>query len=121
MDPYYLLNTLKCPQQGAALLEVGETLQRKLTKAHQALDLGWLVSQETACPVWSKLSFPGYFLLPLALASAKGIGSFAFFFSHTIAIMVPTGHVPQKRRKKRTLCLFFLTCSLVPASLSMSP
>lgn len=107
MDPYCLLNTLKCPQQGAALLEVGETLQRKLTKAHQALDLGWSVSQETACLVRSKLSFHEYFLLPLALASAKGVGSFAFFFFHTIAIMAPTGHVPQKRRKKRTLCLFF--------------
>lgn len=83
MDPYCLLNTLKCPQQGAALLEVGETLQRKLTKAHQALDLGWSVSQETACLVRSKLSFHEYFLLPLALASAKGVGSFAFFFFST--------------------------------------
>ena len=40
MDPYCLLNTLKCPLQGAALLAVGKILQRKLTKATRP----WTVS-----------------------------------------------------------------------------
>lgn len=102
-------------------MEVGETLQRKLTKAHQALDLGWLVSQETACPVRSKLSFPGHFLLPLALASAKGVGSFAFFFFSYNSHHGINRTGSSKEEKEEDTLSFFLTCSLVPASLSMSP
>ena len=121
MDPYCLLNTLKCPLQGAALLAVGKILQRKLTKATRPWTVslaGWYHRRLPVQFGWSyhslgTSSYPWHWPLQRVLAPLP----FFFFFFRTTAIMAPTGHIPQKRRKKRTLYLFFFLP--VPSSLHL--
>ena len=126
MDPYCLLNTLKCPLQGAALLAVGKILQRKLTKATRPWTVslaGWYHRRLPVQFGWSyhslgTSSYPWHWPLQRVLAP---LPFFFFFFS----VQQPSWHQQDtflKRGERRGHFIFFFSCLFPRPCISiMSP